>query len=53
MLRQKRSLVEIGGGLVLLGLGVKLAALLSGLANVAIVAGIVLLVIGLASPGRR
>ena len=55
--KQKSGLSEIGGALLILGIGVKLAlwlgALVHPLANLAILAGIVLLIAGLIVPGRR
>ncbi len=57
MLREKSSLLQLGLGLVGLGVVVKLALLFIGLfgplANIAIGAGIVLAIIGLVVPGKR
>jgi hypothetical protein len=55
--KQKTSLSEIGGALLILGIGVHVAlwlgALVHPLANLAILAGIVLLIVGIIVPGRR
>jgi hypothetical protein len=58
MLRERRSLLELGIGLLVVGVAVKLALALGGvllnpLASLAIVAGVVLAIIGLVVPGRR
>jgi hypothetical protein len=58
MQRQRSPLLQIGIGLFLAGIAVKVivalsASLLSPLASLAIVAGIVLAVLGLVLPGRR
>ena len=58
MLRERRSLLEIGIGLVVVGAAVKIALALGGvlfkpLATLAIGAGVVLTIIGLVVPGRR
>ncbi len=58
MQQKKRSgLVELGGALILLGVGVKIALTvglyLHPLASLAIFAGVVLLIIGLVAPGKQ
>ncbi|MDX2284054.1 MAG: hypothetical protein NW241_07815 [Bacteroidia bacterium] len=58
MIREKSSaLVQVGVGLLILGFGVHLAMMLGRmlypLANLAILIGIVLAIIGLVAPGRR
>jgi len=55
--KQRNGLVQLGGALAVLGVGVKIALvvgeLLSPLASLAIIAGLILLVIGLVVPGKR
>lgn len=57
MLRQKPNFLQIGVGIALLGVIVKVAITLSSLlnpiANLAILVGVVLAIIGLVVPGRR
>ncbi len=57
MLRERGSLLQIGLGLVAVGVVVKLAlvfvTLFNPLANLAIAAGVVLAIVGLVAPGRR
>ena len=57
MWRERSNLLQIGLGLVVLGVVVKVAlvfvSLFGPLANLAIAAGVVLAIIGLVAPGRR
>ena len=57
MMRQIPGFVQLGIGLVVLGVVVKLALMLAGLfgplANIAIGAGVVIAIIGLVMPRKR
>jgi|GEM_PF-2789538 hypothetical protein len=55
--KQTSSLTEIGGALLILGIGVKLAlwlgAFLNPLASLAVIGGIILLIAGAVFPNKR